>query len=421
MINFDKQYKKSGIPWIGDVPVDWEATKLKNIAKLVNGYAFKSDLYSKNGVFIVRITNVDDEKLNTNSPVYYPFNRLKEFRGNLLKENDILMTLTGNVGLVGIVDKQYPKAALNQRVGCIRTKKVSNKFLFYLFATDVFRKHAILNADGTAQLNLSTDWLMSNKLFVPQLSKQQQIVNYLDKKVGIIDKLIENINQQIEELKNGKNSIVREYLKQKLEGHTVRVQDVADMKKGPFGSSLKKEMFVQESEESFKVYEQQHAIESSSTIGEYYINKSKYIELYGFSVKPKDIIISCAGTIGKLFVLPQRIKPGIINQALMRVRVKDWKITNAFFSYIWNFIIMDEVVKYCNGSAIKNIPPFSILNKIKFILPSLASQEHITAILDDKTKFFDKLIQIKRQKIMELKEYKKSLIYECVTGKKEVL
>ncbi len=301
-----------------------------------------------------------------------------------------------------------------------RCTKNNTKFLYYW----IYSKLNVIDDLyflGMGLRHLQKPLFCNQHIMLPSMNEQQHIVDYLDKKVGIIDKLIENIKQQIEDLQRVKQSIIREYIEQKLIGSTVRVQDVVDMKKGPFGSSLKKEIFVQESNEAFKVYEQQHAIECSSTIGEYYIDKGKYIELYAFAIKPGDIIISCAGTIGKLFILPDDTRAGIINQALMRVRVNKKKITNSFFAYIWDYIIVDDIIKYSNGSAIKNIPPFSVLNKIKFVLPSLTVQKQMVTNLDKKTEVFDKLSRIKQQKVSELKEYKKSLIYECVTGKKEVL
>ena len=100
------------------------------------------------------------------------------------------------------------------------------------------------------------------------------------------------------------------------------MQDIAEYKKGPFGSSVTVDMFVEKGENTYKVYEQKNAINADSTLGWYYLTERDYRSLQDFSVRSGDIIVSCAGTIGKCYILPENTEPGIINQALMRVRIK---------------------------------------------------------------------------------------------------
>ena len=112
-----------------------------------------------------------------------------------------------------------------------------------------------------------------------------------------------------------------------------RLDDLAFYKKGPFGSSLTKSMFVPDSSDAYKVYEQKNAINKDATLGHYYIDKSKFEELKGFAVQPEDIIVSCAGTIGETYVLPHDIREGIINQALMTIRLFDKSISDFYLLY----------------------------------------------------------------------------------------
>ena len=90
---------------------------------------------------------------------------------------------------------------------------------------------------------------------------------------------------------------------------------VADYKKGPFGSAITKAMFVPKGPDTYKVYEQGNAIRKTIDYGEYYVTAEKFEELKGFKVKPGDLIVSCAGTIGETFQLPDNIEEGVINQA----------------------------------------------------------------------------------------------------------
>lgn len=104
----------------------------------------------------------------------------------------------------------------------------------------------------------------------------------------------------------------------------VRLNDIGIYKKGPFGSSLTKSMFVHKSKDSIKVYEQKNAIKKDHTLGDYYITKEYFdSKMKGFEVFPDDILVSCAGTIGETYTLPNTIEKGIINQALMKMNISD--------------------------------------------------------------------------------------------------
>lgn len=117
------------------------------------------------------------------------------------------------------------------------------------------------------------------------------------------------------------------------------------------------------------------------TLGTYYITKEHFDEsMKGFEVLPDDIIISCAGTIGETFIMPDNIEKGIINQALMRVTVVP-SIDKQFFLYYFNSQLK-ESAKEGNGSAITNIPPFDVLKNLYFPLPPLAEQKRIADVLE---------------------------------------
>ena len=95
-------------------------------------------------------------------------------------------------------------------------------------------------------------------------------------------------------------------------------QIVDNLKRGPFGSSIRKEFFVPIGK---KVYEQKNAIYKSETIGDYFISDEKFEELSNFEVNAGDYIVSCSGTIGKIYRLPKNSAKGVINQALLRIRI----------------------------------------------------------------------------------------------------
>ena len=155
-----------------------------------------------------------------------------------------------------------------------------------------------------------------------------------------------------------------------------RLDDLALYKKGPFGSSLTKDMFVPKSATSIKVYEQKNAIYKNCLLGEYFISESKYETMKSFEVFPKDIIVSCAGTIGETYVLPDEAPKGIINQALMKIKLFNQNIVDFYLIY-FDYILKGQAQKSSKGSAIKNIPPFDILKKMLMPIPPLKEQERI--------------------------------------------
>ena len=160
------------------------------------------------------------------------------------------------------------------------------------------------------------------------------------------------------------------------------LDDLAFYKKGPFGSSLTKSMFVPDGSNSYKVYEQKNAIQKSAELGTYFISKAKFESMKGFEVKPCDIIVSCAGTIGEAYMLPNNIRPGIINQALMIIRLYNKEIANFFLLY-FDFALKSLAKANSKGSAIKNIPPFKVLKQFYFPLPPLEEQKRIVAKVEE--------------------------------------
>ena len=200
-----------------------------------------------------------------------------------------------------------------------------------------------------------------------------------------------------------------------------RISNIGVYKKGPFGSALTKSIFVNKSENTVKVYEQKNAIKKDASIGEYYITKDYYeTKMKSFTVESGDIIVSCAGTIGETFVLPEKIEIGIINQALMRMNIAE-SINVDFFLYYFDHVLKQNAIKESSGSAIKNIPPFEVFKAMLFPLPPIEEQQRIVEklnqilpLIDEYGKEEDELIAL-CQNFPE--EMKKSVLQSAMQGK----
>ena len=177
--------------------------KLSDISKLINGYAFKSDKYVSSGVRVIRIANVQDGFISDEQPCFYPIDCLSYLGEAILQENDLLMSLTGNVGRVALLEKEMLPAGLNQRVECIRpNNEISKEYLYYFFKSNKFKLEAIKNSTGIAQLNMSTKWLGDYEIPIYDQEITSKIISCLstiekaiitqEKQLNLLDELIKS-------------------------------------------------------------------------------------------------------------------------------------------------------------------------------------------------------------------------------------
>ena len=195
-----------------------------------------------------------------------------------------------------------------------------------------------------------------------------------------------------------------------------RLGFLAQYKKGPFGSSITKSMFVPDSNQAIKVYEQKNAIEKNAEIGRYFISQEKYKELRAFEIFPNDIIVSCAGTIGETFVMPHNMRKGIINQALMKISLYNLQIIDFYLIY-FDFRLKSLANEQGYGVALKNIPPFDILKKYLVPIPPINEQYRI---IKENENILNLIQQIgnNRNELNKIKTLLKSKILElAIQGK----
>lgn len=219
------------------------------------------------------------------------------------------------------------------------------------------------------------------KIAVPPLEVQEEIVKILDK-FGELEAELEA------ELETRKSQY--EFWREKLlnDNSLVTIGDLLEDKgyiRGPFGSALVKADMVSE---GIPVYEQQHAIYNHRDF-RYFITLDKAKKLERFSIKPNDLIISCSGTVGKVSVISDNDPKGIINQALLILRLNKKLIMPKYMKYYLESPVgYRSITSNTNKSAQVNIANREAIEKIKISVPSLERQKHIVNILDK----FDALV-----------------------------
>ncbi|EIF6157714.1 TPA: restriction endonuclease subunit S [Clostridium perfringens] len=185
--------------------------------------------------------------------------------------------------------------------------------------------------------------------------------------------------------------------------------DKNSLKRGPFGSAIKKDYFV---ESGYKVYEQKNAIYNDMRLGNYYIDEEKYRELEAFSLKPGDLIVSCSGTVGKIAVIPEEAEEGVMNQALLKIQLDNRIILTKYFMYLFNSEpFISNVLDSSRGTAIKNIAATKVLKEIGVPIPPLKEQQRIVNKIES---LFEKLDKSKEliEEAREDYEKRKSAILE---------
>ena len=227
------------------------------------------------------------------------------------------------------------------------------------------------------------------KIPLPPLEIQKEIVAEIEGYQKIID---------------GAKAVVENYkphIQIDPEWEMVELSEYCDFKRGPFGGSLKKEIFVKK---GYLVYEQYHAINDDFTFGRYFITQEKYKEMIKFKVQCGDLLISCSGTMGRISIIPDNAREGIINQALLRLRPLENVIGKFVKYYLESDEIQEKFFRDQSGVAIQNVASVKILKKIPFPKLPISFQQEIVARIEKEQELVNtnkELIEIFEQKIKD--------------------
>ncbi len=186
------------------------------------------------------------------------------------------------------------------------------------------------------------------------------------------------------------------------------------IKRGPFGSAIKKEYFQPS---GYKVYEQQNAIYNNFELGKYFIGDNKFNELQDFEVKPGDLLISCSGTIGKIAILPENAPRGIINQALLKITLDNRIVFSKYFTYLFaSQAFQKTVLDKTRGTAIKNIASVKDLKQIPWPIPPINEQKRIVSKVEELFSFLDAGVASLRLVQAQLKRYRQAVLKAAFEG-----
>lgn len=419
-----RKMKDSGVEWIGKIPDNWECKRCKYITSFINGYPFESEkLVNEYTYPVVRISDIHDGCVSFEDCLGVTDNSgLDNYK---IRKNDILLAMSGaTVGKVGIALSSY-LAYINQRVGIIRTKEPS--FLFRCLSTNQFIEYVLLMSAGTAQPNVSTKGFGDFFVPYPPLPEQQKIADFLDGKCADIDQIRADIEKQIEILMDYKKSVITEAVTKGLDPKSkMKDSGIEWIGKIPEHWGVDKLKFHLKFRGTknpgdtivLSLYRELGVVPKDSRDDNH--NKtSEDTSNYRFVRNGDFVINKMKAWQGSVAVSDYE---GIVSPAYYVYGFSDDLIFKRYFHYLLrNKSYATEFKRLSGGIRVGqwDLPRESLENTL-ILLPPISEQKAIAAYLDEKCSEIDATIAEKQKQLKTLEEYKKSLIFEYVTGKKEV-
>lgn len=405
-----REMKDSGIEWIGEIPKEWGITNFGNVSEIFGRIGFRgyttNDLVGKgDGPITLSPSNIIENKLSLDNCSYISWEKYEESPEIKIYKNDIILVKTASVGKCAIYNSQEP-ATLNPQLVVLKKIKCNSKYLYYQIISDIIQVPIMLDNFGSVIPTITQKNLKCYKIVFPPTAEQQKISTYLDTKCTKIDSIIEKQEKVIEKLKEYKLSVITEAVTKGL-NPDVKMKD----------SGVE---WIGEIPEEWEVIKAKYCVlitngsdpKTEGNIPVYGSGSSSFKTCGEFKEGPCVLI----GRKGATLHIPHYILG------------KYWNVDTAFdvksldrilLKFYYFLAICFDYKIFMSQTTLPSMTQTAYENMI-LPIPSIEEQTDICNYLDKKCSAIDKSIEQKQAIIEKLKEYKKSLIYEVVTGKREV-
>ena len=428
--------KSSGIEWIGEIPKHWQTQRIKYVIQQRDSGSWgENELGDNNDIICIRVADFDYNHFNIKDSQQYTLRNYSPELVHYLKLNkgDILIEKSGGgektpVGRTVIFDKDFTALFANFIERIVVNNKIYFKYFQYIFSSFYMQGHTklyIKQTTGIQNLNI-TNLFNTERITLPPLSEQQAIADFLDDKCAEIDNLSAAITEQIEVLKQYKKSVITEAVTKGLDPN-------APMK----DSGVE---WIGEIPEKWEVEKLKYNLYRINTLN---TGNNIVLSLYrDYGVIPKDsrddnhnvtsqdtskyrqvaignfVVNKMKAWQGSVAVSNYR---GIVSPAYYVYGFRNKNINKLYFHYLMRSCYKDEFRRLSGGirEGQWDLPAEALENTL-IIIPSFSEQKAIADYLDNKCAQIDSVIKDKESQLETLAAYKKSLIYEYVTGKKEV-
>ena len=427
---YDK-YKDSGIAWIGEIPEHWEVRRLKHLGKNYNGLTYSpNDICgSEDGILVLRSSNIKDNKLCFDDNVYVK----KEIPQKLIvNKGDILIcSRNGSAELIG--KAAFIELQMVATFGAFMmifkgTSNIYHKYLFYIVTSCISQYKWLFTTATINQLTSS----MLGEIFAPFINnnlEQKSIATYLDQKCGEIDELITLQEEMITKLQSYKQLDKNVPLKDSGIEWIGEIPEHWEASKTLFSLSMPITDGPHTTPELFETgipFVSAEAVSFGNGRIDFshirgYISENFYQECCKKYIPQIDDIymIKSGATTGRVAIVDTDIKFTIWSPLAVFRCNKERMLPRFLFYQLQSNGYQKQIELNWSYGTQQNIG-MRTLEKLILSVPPLSEQQSIADYLDQKCCEIDELISIKQQKIEKLKDYKKSLIFECVTGKRKV-
>lgn len=434
--------KESGIDWIGQIPEEWEISKIKFTTQLngrIGWQGLTSAEYKEEGPYLITGTDFHNGTINFETAVHIDEKRWSEASQIQVENGDLLITKDGTVGKVAIISGLDDKASLNSGVLRIQTiDEIDRRFLYYVLLSDEFWMwFNYTNSGASTILHLYQNVFDEFTFTFPQKNEQQKIADFLDKKTAQMDKVKVLLEKQIQKLKDYRASLIYETVTKGLD-KTVPMKDsgidwigqvpqgwgvnrlkylankIGSGKTPLGGSGIFEEtgiLFIR----SQNIYNGLILLEDKAT----YINRNIHQQMIGTCVKKNDILLNITGaSIGRVAKYDLDIEANV-NQHVCIIRSNRYVLPD----YLMYFIMSEFgqfMIKTHQISGNREGLSFENIGNFKIIAPGLDYQYEISQYLNKKMLTINQMIKTKEQQIANINKQRQTLIYDYVTGKKRV-
>ena len=269
----------------------------------------------------------------------------------------------------------------NNAMGIAAKSDKLKTLFFYYFMRNIKME---LLAESTTVPSVRKSRLEAYEIDIPSLDEQEII----ERKLTILSKMINLKEKQLLKLDElVKARFVEMFGDPNIEFkyNSIKFNDlVVRMTKGPFGSDMKKDLFVPKGEDTYKVYIQINAIQKNQSLGEYYISKEYFDrKVSRFELFPNDYIITCDGTLGKYLKLDENMEKGVISPSLLRLTLQSDRINDKYFENIWDFYMLGLMKKEARNACLVHLPSAKKIGEISIPLPPLELQNQFASFVEE--------------------------------------
>ncbi len=398
----------------------WEIKELSQLLTTISNGLSLPQNSSGSGLKVTRIETIADGTIDLDRVGYVETTK-KDIEDYRLNIGDVLFSNINSVAHIGksvLVDTdQDLYHGMNLLRLRVDAESNSPHFVYFSINTPPVRESFRERANKAVnQASINQTEVSRTLIPAPSRIEQQKIADCLTS----LDEVIAAQGRKVEALKAHKRGLMQQLFPR--EGETVprlrfpefrdgpeweerTLGEISKLVRGPFGGSLKKEIFV---ENGYAVYEQSHAIYGDFSSFRYYISEDKFDDLKRFAVAATDIIMSCSGTMGKFAVIPHDAAAGVINQALLKLTATP-SCNPQFLKEVLELpSVQQKLLSQSGGGAIQNVVSVDQIKALPLRLPGESEQRKIV----DCVASFDAQIAGESEKLAALKTHKQGLMQQ---------